>query len=181
MTKKIDEQNILKSEVDGKRFPKLAKATELANNYKIRAEKAEAESKEFKAKVEEATSKKAKEKETPIKQVETETPKNYSLQDIRALTDVHNDDVERVEKFARSEEISIAEALKTDDLKAVLESREGKRKTAEATSTGKGKRGTTKTTIKSITDKANKYEDLDSDEDYEKLAEARLKTKAKEH
>lgn len=40
MTKIIDDQNI--SKIDADRFPKLAKATELADNYKIRAEKAEA-------------------------------------------------------------------------------------------------------------------------------------------
>lgn len=53
----------LNPNVDGKKFPKLAKATELANNYKIRAEKAEAESKKLKAKVEVKPSKKLDKKE----------------------------------------------------------------------------------------------------------------------
>lgn len=53
----------LNPKVDGNKFPKLAKATELANNYKIRAEKAEAESKKLKAKVEVKPSKKLEKKE----------------------------------------------------------------------------------------------------------------------
>ena len=175
MTKNIDEQNILKSEVDGKKFPKLSKATELANNYKIRAEKAEAESKELKAKADVEPSKKPEEKETPTKPTETETPKNYSLQDIRALNNVHDDDVERVEKFAKSEDVSIAEALKNDDLKAVIRNRDEQRKIAEAANTGGGKRQTSKTTGKELLKKFDKGEFPDDDKEIEQLAEVHLK------
>ena len=50
--------------VDGNKFPKLAKATELANNYKIRAEKAEAENKKIKAKAPEVKPSKKSSKKT---------------------------------------------------------------------------------------------------------------------
>lgn len=170
-------------EIDGEQFPKLyatterlAKAEELSSNYKIRAEKAEAESKELKAKAEVEPSKKPEETPTPTKETETPTPKNdYSLQDIRALSKVHDDDVERVTKFAKGEGVSVAEVMKDKDLKAILKNRNEERKTAKATSTGKGKRGTSKVSIKSIKDKANKYEDLESDEDYDALVDSRLK------
>jgi len=174
MTKKIDDQNILKSEVDADKFPKLAKATELANNYKIRAEKAEAESKKAKAEVE--PSKKPEETITPKKEVETETPKqDYSLQDIRALNDVHDDDVETVTEWAKFKGISIAEAKKTPEITTLLRENTEERKTAEATNTGGGKRGSTKSTSKQILDKIHKGEALESDADYDKLAAARLK------
>ncbi len=67
-------------EIDGEQFPKLyatterlAKAEELSSNYKIRAEKAEAESKELKAKAEVEPSKKPEETPTPTKETETPT------------------------------------------------------------------------------------------------------------
>lgn len=109
----------------------LIKAKELALNQKIRAEKAEKELKRLKA-LEADTSEKSKNKN------------DYSLADIRALSKVHDDDVERVEKFAKAEGLSYAEALKNEDLQAILSSREEKRKTANASYTGTSRRGTSK-------------------------------------
>ncbi len=101
---------------------------------------------------------------------------DYSLQDIRALGKVHDDDVDRVTKFAKSNDVSIAKALKDDDLKAILSSREEKRKTAEATNTGKGKRGTSKvsdeTVLKDFEDGKPPAEDDDAG--IKKLAEGRM-------
>ncbi len=177
-----DEQNILKSEVDGEKYPKLSKATELANNYKIRAEKAEAESKELKAKAEAATSKPATETETPKKPTENETPKNegISSEDVLTLVNAkitHPEDIKEVKDYADYKKIPIGEALKSSVVKNTLKTNEEERKTAKATSTGKGKRGVTKKSIKVITDKANEYKDLESDEDYNALVDARLKAK----
>ena len=65
----------------------LTKAKELAKNQKIRAEKAEQELKALK------------------KAPEKETPKNdMSLKDIRALSDVHDDDVDSVVDWAKFRE-----------------------------------------------------------------------------
>ena len=152
------------------RTEKLIKAEEVAENQKIRAEKAEAESKKLKTEAEEGTSKKP---------AGEETPKNdYSLQDIRALSKVHDDDVDRVTKFAKGEETSVAEAMKDKDLQAILKNREEERKTADATNTGGGKRGLSKVSGKKLLTKFKSTEELpDSDEDMEKLVEAELKEK----
>ena len=186
MTKETTEQqNSLNSaevlkKIDKEKSPKLYKATEtlikaqeLADNYKIRAEKAEKEAKKV--------SEEPRETETPIKPPEEKgTPTTpYSLQDIRALNNVHDEDVERVEKFAKGENVSIAEALKNDDLKAILRNRDELRKTADATNTGGGKRATSKTTGKELLRKLEKGEFPESDEDIDKLAEASLKEKMK--
>ena len=157
---------------DEEKTPKLYQARkELVDtlqyneNMRLRAEKAEAKAKA--------------EKETPTKPAETETPKNYPLKEavgiVRALKDVHDEDVERVEKFAASEGLSITEALKNDDLKAILRNREEQRRTAEATNTGGGKRGTSKTTGKELFKHFKSTGELpDSDEEIQKLAEAEL-------
>ncbi len=161
MTKEKDDQNISKSGVDKEKFPKLAKATELAENYKIRAEKAEAESKKLKVEVPE-------EKETPIKPKEEDTPKKseYSLQDIRALSDVHDDDVDEVVDYAKSKGITVAEAKKTTMIQSFLENTKGERKTADATNTGKGKQGSSKVSGKSLLRKAQETGEIpESDAD----------------
>ena len=167
--------------IDKDKFPKryqtqedLIKALELAQNQKIRAEKAEKAAKAPEPKEVE---------ETPTKPSGEGTPEipNYSLQDIRALNNVHDDDVERVEKFAKGEEISIAEALKNEDLQAILKNREEQRKTAEATNTGGGKRGTSGSTGKELLKKFRKTKDLpESDDEIEKLVAAELKEKETE-
>lgn len=53
-----------------------------------------------------------------------------------AKADVHEEDVDRVIKFAKDNNMDIAKALKDDDLIAILESRTEKRKSAEVTTTG---------------------------------------------
>ena len=177
MTTKIDDQNILKSGVDAEKFPKLAKATELANNYKIRAEKAEAEIKKAKAEVE--PSKKPEEEELPKKPMETTTPKNeFSLSDIRALNDVHDDDVNTVVDWAKFKKISIAEAKKTSEIQTLLREKTEERKTAEATNIKGGKRAIPQTSDKELLKKVmtGDFPDLE-DDDFGRIAEARLKQK----
>jgi len=101
---------------------------------------------------------------------------NYSLKDIRALSKVHDDDVDRVTKFAKTEKTSIADAMKHDDMQAILKGRAEKRKTAEATNTGKGSRGSSKATGTQLLEDADERGKLpETDEDMEALAEARLK------
>ena len=173
MDKKKDDQNISKSGVDAEKFPKLAKATELAANQKIRAEKAEAKLKELA---------KPKEKETPIKPEEEEAPKKseYSLQDIRALSDVHDDDVEEVVDYAKSKGISIAEAKKTSMIQSFLKDTIEERKVADATNTGKTKQGSSKGKGKSLLKNAKEKGELpDSDADMEKLVNAEFDAQIK--
>ena len=107
----------------------LKKAKELAENYKVRAEKAEALAKSLKPKVE-----------------EKETPKNeMSLKDIRALQDVHDDDVDFVVNWAKANNKTIAEARKDKDVQYVLSGHAEERKTAEAANVGTGRKAVSKT------------------------------------
>lgn len=130
------------------------KAEELANNYKIRAEKAE---------------KKAKESVT----TETKASGDLSSKDILAIAkaDIHEDDMDRVISFARSERISVKDALASDDLKAILSMRKEKRKTAAASNTGTARRGAVKLSDEEIIGRVEKGE---LPEDPEALARARM-------
>lgn len=111
-----------------------AKAEEIAKNQKIRAEKAEAEAK------------------GPKKE------EGFSLKDTRALQNVHDDDVDFVTNWAKTNKMEIADAVKDDDVKTVLRAHEEKRKTAEATNTGGGRRGTQGVPAEVLVEKANKGE-----------------------
>src|SRR3990167_8840786 len=73
----------------------LAKEAELATNYKVRAEKAEALAKQLKIK--------------PEDKPEAPTTPELSLKDIRALQDVHDDDVDELVEYAKFKGVSVAE------------------------------------------------------------------------
>jgi len=134
---------------------RLKKAEEIAENQRIKAEKAE------------KLAKKPKEEDTSKKS-------DYSLADIRALSKVHDDDIERVEKFVKSEGVSYAEALKNEDLQAILSSREEKRNTASATNTGTSRRGSSKPTGEKLIED---FENGKMPEDTDALAQARMEQK----
>jgi len=164
---------------DKEKYPKLyeareqtLKATEYNDNQRIRAEQAEEKAKE-------KYGKKPAEEELPKKPLENETPKNdYSLQDIRALNDVHDEDVETVEKFAQLYEISISEAKKHTDVQAIIKNREELRATAKATTTKGGRHGVSKATGKELLRKFNKSGDVpDSEADLDAMLEAEFKSK----
>ena len=93
------------------------KDKEVLDNQKIRAEKAESELKVLKK--------------------EPEAKDNLSLQDIRALQDVPDEDVEEVVEYAKFKKISIAEAKKTTTIQAILAEKAEFRKSAQAADTGK--------------------------------------------
>src|SRR5690349_15732462 len=80
-----------------KKAQEAEKAQELANNYKGRSERTEAELKELKKTKPESKS------------------DDLSQKDLLHLVkaEVHEDDIDRVVKFAKLENISIADALKT--------------------------------------------------------------------
>ena len=133
----------------------LKKAKELANNYKIRAEKAE---------------KKAKQS-TP------ETTSNLSVKDLTALvkTNVNEDDYDDIFDYARLKKISIADALKTPLIKSMLSEKEEMRKTAEATATGHNAEGSTTSSPEALLNMAEtKGEIPENPKDIQKLVEARL-------
>lgn len=98
-----------------------------------------------------------------------------NLKDIRALQDVHDDDVDEVVEFAKFKGISIAEAKKTPTMQNLLRAKEEERTTAQAANTGQSKRSSSKASDESLLDKFSKGE-LPA-EDIEKAVRARLERK----
>lgn len=134
---------------------RLAKAEEYGNNQKIRAEKAE------------------KEKKTVVPPAQG----TYTLADQIAITNakVHEDDVERVEKFAKSEGVSIKEALKNPELKAILDLRNEQRDTASAANVTATRRGPTQVPDATLIANANAGKLPELDADIEKLIAAKAR------
>ena len=133
---------------------RLAKAEELANNYKTRAEKAEARTKD-KPKVEKTT--------------------DLSTSDLYALmkADVAEEDIADVAEVAKLRKISIGEALKTPIVKSLLAEKAEERSTAEATSTSTARRTTSTLSPEVVLKKAQSGDMPDSDAGLEALFKAR--------
>lgn len=131
----------------------LKKANELADNYKIRAEKAEKEAKEEKS--------------------------DIASKDILYLAkaDIHEDDLNDVLEWAKFKNISVHEAHK--QLKGTLDVRAEERKTAEAANT-KSTRSSSAVTGEKLLERALQNELPEKDEDIERLAEARINARRKE-
>ncbi len=148
-----------KAEAEKEREARI-KAEEVANNQKIRAEKAE-------------KARKAKEPEA-----KAEEPKDgLSFKDSLAILNakVHEDDVDEVLEYAKFKKISVSEALKSNVIKSSLAEKAEHRETAEQTSTGKVRSGNTARTGESILSKAREKGELpDSDADLDKMHTARL-------
>ena len=142
---------------------KATKAEEIANNQKIRVEKAEELAKQLK------------------KPEEKETPKNekseYSLQDIRALSDVHDEDVQEVVDFAKFKGISITEAKKNPTVQTILKQKTEERATAAATNTDKGRKPSSKISSEDLLDKFNQGDIPEKEEDLKKVIEQRWTAK----
>lgn len=133
----------------------LVKAQELANNYKIRAEKAE---------------KKAKEPESkPRKESE------LSTMDIIALSkaNLEQEDVEEVMEYAKFKGISIHEALKSSVVKATIQEKAEMRLTAQATNVNGSRRSTGKVSDETLLSNAKKGIMPESDEEMRRLIKAR--------
>lgn len=122
---------------------KATKAEEIARNQKIRAEKAEAEAK--KPKTETETSK-------------NEVSKKDQILEARALSTLHEDDIDEVVAIAEAKKISFSEAVKSPYVKAFIKTREEERKTAEAISTSSSRKSVTKSGGETLIKKAEKSE-----------------------
>ena len=135
---------------------RLAKADELAKNYKIRAEKAEKKTKEN--------------KEAPTEK------KDLSSKDIIALMNnkVAEEDIDEVVDYAKFKGISVQEALKTGTIKATLRERGEQRDVANATNTGTVRRGSSKVADDVLISNASKGKMPESDEEIERLMKAKL-------
>lgn len=135
------------------------KQKELANNYKIRAEKAEAAG----------------------KVIVEKNPNDLSPKDalLLAKAAVDLEDVDEVLEYAKFKKVSIQDALKSPMLTAMLSERKEERETAQATATGKQRTETPAITEAAILSKAEKGE-LPKEEDASgmaKLVEAEMNRK----
>jgi len=107
------------------------------------------------------------------------TVENTSVRDILALkdADVSADDLDEVQKYAKYEGITIAEALQSKTLKTILAERREERRTAQATET-KSPRGIAKVTGEDVLRKAETTGDVpESDEAMRSMLQARLERK----
>ena len=136
---------------------KLAKAEEIAENQRIRAEKAE-----------------QKIKTVPEKKEEVGTLTSSDLLAIMKA-EIHEEDVERVEKFAKDENLTIREAIKNDELKAILSVRTEKRATAQAANVSNVRRGPAKISDEVLVQNASKGLLPDDDAEIERLIAAKAK------
>ncbi len=139
---------------------RLAKAEELVNNYKIRAEKAEKRT-----------------EKTEVSKVAPKKQSDLSAIDIIAISkaNIEAEDVEDVLDYAKFKGISLAEALKSPVVKATLTQKDELRKTAQATSTGTSRRGSASITDSQLMSNAEKGIMPESDEDFKRLAALRMK------
>ncbi len=137
---------------------RLAKAEELANNYKVRAEKAE----------------KGKPKTAAPKQ-----DSSLSTKDILALSkaQIEDEDLDEVLDYAAYKKLPIHEALKSSVLKATLAEKAELRKSAQAVNTGATRRAGNTVTDDRIMADARKGLLPDSAEDIARLARMRLQKK----
>jgi len=94
----------------------------------------------------------------------------YSL--IKA--DVAPEDIAIVQKFARTEGVSIQEALKDSVLKSILDKQVETRKTSQATSTSATRKSVGQVSEETLYETARTGKMPESDADFKRLAEARL-------
>lgn len=100
---------------------------------------------------------------------------SLSDKDIFALVKagVDEEDIDEVKSYAKYRKIPISQALKDKTLKSILDERAEERTTANAINL-KGARGVSKVTGEALIEKARRGEVPDSDEDIDKLVDARL-------
>lgn len=122
-----------KSELLDSEVKSLSKNKEVADNYKTRAEKAEADLKKSKPTSDDLTQ------------------KDFL---VLAKADVDEEDVEEVIEFAKFKKLSVSDALKNDSLKAILEDRSEKRKSAATAAARPQRQGQQKVTDDTVLDKA---------------------------
>lgn len=144
----------------------IAKARELANNYKIRAEKAERLLKQ-------------KSEAKPAEDVKLQNDVALTPKDYLALTEhkIGSEDFDEVLRLSKLLGKSIAETVKDKTAKIILEQRAEERATSLAAHTGNGRRGTKAETADDILEKFSKGHISEKDDDIEKLVKARIAQK----
>ena len=146
---------------------KLAKAQKAYEDQKKRAEKAEGKSSENKDNKKVEFKKNAK-------------ADDLSPKDLYALMEnkVPKEDIDDVVQYAKFSKISVSDALETDFVTRLLADKSEKRATARATNIGNSRRGSGKPSGSSLLNNALQKGELpDSDEDLDRMIEARLEQK----
>lgn len=141
---------------------RLAKAEELANNYKIRAEKAE-----------------KKAKEAPEQRQSNRKESDLSTMDIIALSkaNIEQEDMAEVLEYAKFKGISISEALKSPTVKGIIQEKSEMRNTAIATNTGGAKRSSGKVSDETLLSRASNGNIPESDEELDRLVRLKMQPK----
>lgn len=141
---------------------RLAKAEELANNYKIRAEKAE-----------------RKPERAETTKVAPKKSSDLSPVDIIAISkaNIETEDIEDVLEYAKFKGISVVEALKNPIVKATLAQNEELRKSAQATNTGTTRRGTSQVSDAQLLENAKRGILPESDADLDRLTSLQVNRK----
>ena len=140
---------------------RLAKAEELANNYKVRAERAE---------------KKAKSEASQPKTQSSPKPQgDISSTDLYVLIEnkVPQEDISDVQEYANLKGISIGEALKSNVVKTILSDKKEMRATAAAANVGPAKRSKGQASEEALLAKASQGQMPDSDDELRRLVAAR--------
>ena len=108
--------------------------------------------------------------------LETSTRADMSPADLVAVmrAGVHQDDMERVERFAIAEGISIKEAVTNPELQAMLDVRNEQRNSAVATNIENVRRGASVPTGEALIQRAGKGDIPSSDDEIEALVSAKL-------
>jgi len=139
------------------------KAEEIAKNQKIRAEKAENKAKSSKPT-----------EEAPVEPQEKNTGELNQMDMIAIIkNNVNEDDIQDVVDYAQLKGVSVNEALKLDVVKTILRDKDEKRATAQASHTGSARRSSKKISDETLLANARKGEMPESDEDIQRLIQAR--------
>jgi len=111
-------------------------------------------------------------KEAPVPPKEVEGTGDISKTELYSLVkaNVPDEDVDEVVIYARSHKISVTEALKKDEVKAILKVKNEHRKTAEAANTGSSRSGKLKVSDDTLEANASKGNLPTDDAGIERLA-----------
>lgn len=109
---------------------------------------------------------------------ETKTQEGLSTEDLIAIarSNVHDDDISLITKYAEFAKVSIREALKDSVLQGIIEKNESKRKSGNATNMGSSKRGQVKVSEETLIANAKKGE-MPDEKDLDRLIASRYPKK----
>ena len=121
---------------------------------------------------------KAKKEQKAQKAESQESPIDGDLttKDLYALVSakVAEEDISDITDYAKMKNISVAEAIKTNVIQTILADKSEERKVANATNTGSARRSTAKVSEDVLLNNARSGKMPESDEDLDRLLEARL-------